>query len=140
MFLGEDLMHAARDYSDVTSRVIDEEVERILREQEARGPPACSGSIVTAWPPWPPPCSSTKRSTGGGGTIWWTGLRPSGPRHVQLVPVSPRTTARTRVSAARPPPHPARTARPPADRPSPRTSRAKRHPKAQVDARVFPRP
>ncbi|MGH9115814.1 MAG: hypothetical protein ACRDWW_08295, partial [Acidimicrobiales bacterium] len=33
---GEDLMHAARDYSDVTSRVIDEEVERILREQESR--------------------------------------------------------------------------------------------------------
>jgi cell division protease FtsH len=35
VFLGEDLMHS-RDYSDVTSRVIDEEVERILREQEAR--------------------------------------------------------------------------------------------------------
>ena len=35
VFLGEDLMHS-REYSDVTSRVIDEEVERILREQEAR--------------------------------------------------------------------------------------------------------
>src|SRR6202048_208945 len=35
VFLGEDLMHS-RDYSDVTSRVIDEEVERILREQESR--------------------------------------------------------------------------------------------------------
>jgi cell division protease FtsH len=35
VFLGEDLMHT-RDYSDETSRVIDEEVERILREQEAR--------------------------------------------------------------------------------------------------------
>ena len=35
VFLGEDLMHT-RDYSDVTSRVIDEEVERILREQETR--------------------------------------------------------------------------------------------------------
>jgi len=35
VFLGEDLMHS-RDYSDVTSRVIDEEVERILREQEVR--------------------------------------------------------------------------------------------------------
>jgi cell division protease FtsH len=35
VFLGEDLMHS-RDYSDVTSRVIDEEVERLLREQEAR--------------------------------------------------------------------------------------------------------
>jgi cell division protease FtsH len=35
VFLGEDLMHS-RDYSDETSRVIDEEVERILREQEER--------------------------------------------------------------------------------------------------------
>ncbi|HYH51076.1 MAG TPA: ATP-dependent zinc metalloprotease FtsH, partial [Acidimicrobiia bacterium] len=36
VFLGEDLMHT-RDYSDDTARVIDEEVERILREQEERG-------------------------------------------------------------------------------------------------------
>ncbi len=36
VFLGDDLMHSGRDYSDVTSRVIDEEVERILREQEGR--------------------------------------------------------------------------------------------------------
>jgi cell division protease FtsH len=35
VFLGEDLMHT-RDYSDDTARVIDEEVERILREQEIR--------------------------------------------------------------------------------------------------------
>ncbi|HUY85517.1 MAG TPA: ATP-dependent zinc metalloprotease FtsH [Acidimicrobiales bacterium] len=35
VFLGEDLMHS-RDYSEDTSRVIDEEVERILREQEER--------------------------------------------------------------------------------------------------------
>src|SRR5438874_10235843 len=35
VFLGEDLMHT-RDYSDETSRVIDEEVERILRDQESR--------------------------------------------------------------------------------------------------------
>jgi cell division protease FtsH len=35
VFLGEDLMHS-RDYSDETARVIDEEVERILREQENR--------------------------------------------------------------------------------------------------------
>src|SRR5207302_7302840 len=35
VFLGEDLMHS-RDYSDETSRVIDEEVKRILREQEER--------------------------------------------------------------------------------------------------------
>jgi cell division protease FtsH len=35
VFLGEDLMHS-RDYSDVTQHAIDEEVERILREQEER--------------------------------------------------------------------------------------------------------
>ncbi len=35
VFLGEDLMHS-RDYSEDTSRVIDEEVARILREQEER--------------------------------------------------------------------------------------------------------
>ena len=35
VFLGEDLMHT-RDYSDHTSQIIDDEVERILREQEAR--------------------------------------------------------------------------------------------------------
>ncbi len=35
VFLGEDLMHS-RDYSENTQRVIDEEVERILREQEQR--------------------------------------------------------------------------------------------------------
>jgi cell division protease FtsH len=35
VFLGEDLMHS-RDYSDETARVIDEEVERILRDEEDR--------------------------------------------------------------------------------------------------------
>jgi cell division protease FtsH len=35
VFLGEDLIHT-RNYSDETARVIDEEVERILREQEDR--------------------------------------------------------------------------------------------------------
>ena len=35
VFLGDDLMHS-RDYSDETSRVIDEEVEHILRAQEDR--------------------------------------------------------------------------------------------------------
>jgi cell division protease FtsH len=35
VFLGEDLVHT-RDYSDETARVIDEEVERILREEEVR--------------------------------------------------------------------------------------------------------
>jgi cell division protease FtsH len=36
VFLGEDLMHSARDYSDDTARLIDEEIATILREQENR--------------------------------------------------------------------------------------------------------
>ena len=36
VFLGEDLMGNARDYSDETARVIDEEVEKILRSCERR--------------------------------------------------------------------------------------------------------
>jgi len=35
VFLGDDLM-TSRDYSDETARVIDEEVQRILADQEAR--------------------------------------------------------------------------------------------------------
>src|SRR5258708_22117130 len=35
VFLGEDLMHS-RDYSEDTSRIVDEEVKRILSEQELR--------------------------------------------------------------------------------------------------------
>jgi cell division protease FtsH len=35
VFLGEDLVHM-RDYSDETARVIDEEVEQILRQEESR--------------------------------------------------------------------------------------------------------
>src|SRR3546814_7648427 len=35
VFLGDDPMHS-RDYSDETARVIDEEVEGILRQQEER--------------------------------------------------------------------------------------------------------
>jgi cell division protease FtsH len=36
VFLGEDLMTGAREYSDDTARLIDEEVARILRDQEDR--------------------------------------------------------------------------------------------------------
>src|SRR5215207_3206177 len=36
VFLGEDLMNAQRDYSDDTARVIDEEIELLLRAQEDR--------------------------------------------------------------------------------------------------------
>src|SRR3954451_2918690 len=36
VFLGEDLMNSAREYSDETARVIDEEIELLLRAQEER--------------------------------------------------------------------------------------------------------
>ncbi len=36
VFLGEDLMTGGREYSDDTARLIDEEISRILREQEDR--------------------------------------------------------------------------------------------------------
>ena len=62
VFLGEDLMHT-RDYSEDTSRVVDEEVARILREQEARAT-AVLGSTTPGWRRSPTPCSSSRRSTG----------------------------------------------------------------------------
>ena len=62
VFLGDDLMHT-RDYSDDTARVIDEEVERILREQEDAVPHACSPSTARASTSSPGPCSSTRPST-----------------------------------------------------------------------------
>ncbi len=36
VFLGEDLMTGSRDFSDDTARLVDEEVQRILRDQEVR--------------------------------------------------------------------------------------------------------
>jgi cell division protease FtsH len=36
VFLGEDLMTGSREYSDDTARMVDEEVNKILREQEVR--------------------------------------------------------------------------------------------------------
>src|SRR5262245_33540747 len=36
VFLGEELMTGGREYSDDTARLVDEEVQRILREQEVR--------------------------------------------------------------------------------------------------------
>jgi cell division protease FtsH len=36
VFLGEDLMTSGREYSDETARMMDEEIARILLEQEQR--------------------------------------------------------------------------------------------------------
>ena len=62
VFLGEDLMHT-RDYSDETARVIDEEVERILREQEDRCREMLTRAPHRASTSSPGRCSSTRRST-----------------------------------------------------------------------------
>ena len=80
VFLGDDLMRQ-RDYSEDTARVIDEEVERILREQEDR----CRDLLREhrgGLDRWPPPCSRRRRSTAPRSAAWST--RPpaarSGPR------------------------------------------------------------
>ncbi len=49
VFLGDDLMHS-RDYSEDTARVIDEEVELILRRQEDRCPRGAEGAPRRAGP------------------------------------------------------------------------------------------
>ena len=62
VFLGEDLMHT-RDYSDETARVIDEEVERILRDEEDRCRKVLERVPRRARRRRRRRCSSTRRST-----------------------------------------------------------------------------
>ena len=79
-------MHAARDYSDVTSRVIDEEVERILREQEAR-----ASRLLQRAPPRPGrggggPARKGDHRRRRGRPARRRGLRPAGARERPMVP------------------------------------------------------
>jgi cell division protease FtsH len=62
VFLGEDLVHT-RDYSDHTSQVIDDEVERILREQEARAIEVLTLHRRGLESRYPRHCSNTRPST-----------------------------------------------------------------------------
>ena len=62
VFLGEDIMQS-RDYSDETSRVVDEEVERILREQEDRATNAAHEAPLRPRRRGRRRCWSTRRST-----------------------------------------------------------------------------
>ena len=106
VFLGEDLMHAARDYSDVTSRVIDEEVERILREQEATGQPAAQRASPRAGRGGRRPARARRPSTGPRSGGWST--RPTAGRSTSTsrwCPASPRTrpTVRARDCGRHPP-------------------------------------
>ncbi len=119
VFLGEDLMHT-RDYSDDTARVIDEEVERILREQEERG-------RAGAAPAPPGPRRRGRRPAGArddrrrrGRPPGRRGRRPPGRRLPPGRPGRARRRARPPCSRRAPPLPPASpTARPPG-RPPPR--------------------
>ena len=98
VFLGDDLMHT-RDYSDDTARVIDEEVERILREQEDRAsqspheaPRAASTSSRSR-------CSSARPSTARTCLGWCSrGWRSTASRRT----ASSRSPRRRRRADARP--------------------------------------
>jgi len=107
VFLGEDLMHT-RDYSEDTSRVIDDEVERILREQEERAVEVLSkhrdGLEAVA-----KTLLSKRRST-----AWPSGAsstRHSASRSTPVAPSPSRTsTARARTATATAPAPPMATA------------------------------
>ena len=71
VFLGEDLVHT-RDYSDETARVIDEEVERILRSQEDRTLEHAHAVPARARGGRHRRCSSTRRWTGSRWSAWST--------------------------------------------------------------------
>ena len=87
VFLGEDLMHT-RDYSDETARVIDEEVERILRDAGGPLPQACSTSTAPASTSSPRRCSSTRRSTAPRSSASSSSVAPAAAR-VAAVPGCP---------------------------------------------------
>ena len=70
VFLGEDLMHT-RDYSEDTSQVIDDEVERILREQEERAIEVLTRTAAASTPS-PGPCSTRRPSTARPSPAWST--------------------------------------------------------------------
>ena len=85
VFLGEDLVHT-RDYSDETARVIDEEVERILRDEEDRTREHAHRAPARASTPSPRRCSSTRRSTAPRSTRLVDdamGHKAGGPRKVR---------------------------------------------------------
>ena len=63
VFLGEDLMNAQRDYSDDTARVIDEEIELLLRGQEERATQPAHAPTAAASTWWPRRSSRRRRST-----------------------------------------------------------------------------
>ena len=84
VFLGEDLMHT-RDYSDETARVIDEEVERILRDEENRARKMLERVPRRARRRRRRRCSSARRSTAtrsaASSTRRWA-ARSAGPRTI----------------------------------------------------------
>ncbi len=79
VFLGEDLMHS-RDYSESTSRVIDDEVERILRDQEQRAIEMLTPTPRRTRGGGPGPPRARDRGRRGRRPAGRRGLRSSGPR------------------------------------------------------------
>jgi cell division protease FtsH len=65
VFLGEDLMSHARDYSDETARVIDEEVEKILRGTASS---RCDPTDIPAYED-----TTSQRRTATDSSTWWPG-------------------------------------------------------------------
>ena len=100
VFLGEDLVHT-RDYSDETARVIDEEVERILRLAGGAHHRAAHASTGPASTPWPRRCSSTRRSTGSRSSDWSTTRWATAPA-VRARSCSPTAPSRPSTKRASP--------------------------------------
>ena len=105
VFLGEDLVHT-RDYSDETARVIDEEVERILRGSRGRARASCSRSTATGSTPSPRRCCSTRPSTASRSSA--SSTAPSGTVSVgrawSPTPTGTRSRSTTRASPIAPGP------------------------------------
>ena len=102
VFLGEDLMHT-RDYSDETARVIDEEVERILRDEEDRARKMLDRAPRRARRGRPGAARATRRSTATRSTPRRRRHGPQGRRAPQdhARPTAPRSRPRRCPRASR---------------------------------------
>ena len=96
VFLGEDLVHT-RDYSDETARVIDEEVERILRDEENRARTTLSEHRAGSGGGGARRCSSTRPSTAQRSrdlVDTAMGHKAGGLRALACAPTAPRRSSR----------------------------------------------
>ena len=100
VFLGEDLVHT-RDYSDETARVIDEEVERILRDEENRTRATLTehrpGLVAVARGAARPRDHRRRRGVATWSTSRWA-TRAAAPA-ARCGPTAPRRSSRPRATA-----------------------------------------